>query len=296
MQALLTQISQAALQLDEMDFSNQQREAEWIGQTGATTADIEAAEARLNVKLPADYRQFLEISNGFGAATSVEPHFLPVASIDLLKNQDAELIEIWRETGNEEVAAELERSICVAGVGEEQQFLLIPPATAGGAWQYWKFAHWIPGEEAFQDLEDYFESVLEFVEEELAAAIDSSARKVAAQAYIDHLSNGDLTSLLGLFAEDASVVSPVYGTKHCKAFYTELFADTKESQLQVKGIFEDADTGHLALYFTYHWTLKNNSKVSFDVVDILEFDENDNIQKLIIIYDTVLSRRLVGEL
>ncbi|MEH6535887.1 MAG: nuclear transport factor 2 family protein, partial [Psychroserpens sp.] len=61
-------------------------------------------------------------------------------------------------------------------------------------------------------------------------------------------------------------------------------------------IFEQDDSNDLALYFTYKWTLKNNQKVEFDVVDIIEFDSKNKIKKLKIIYDTVISRKLVDKL
>ena len=111
-----------------------------------------------------------------------------------------------------------------------------------------------------------------------------------AQAYIAHLSKGDLQQLLVLFAENARVISPVYGEKNYKDFYTQLFADTQTSELSIQGIFEDAHTGKLALHFDYSWTLRNGSKVNFEVVDILEFDETQKILELTIIYDTVRAR------
>ena len=115
------------------------------------------------------------------------------------------------------------------------------------------------------------------------------------KSYIKYLSNGDLEQVLNLFAENAIVISPVYGERHFKDFYTELFMDTNNSDLKIKGIFEDAITGNIALHFNYEWTLKNNSQVNFEVVDILEF-ENDKIKKLTIIYDTMKSRQLVKQL
>ena len=117
-----------------------------------------------------------------------------------------------------------------------------------------------------------------------------------AKSYIDHLSNGDLPQLLDLFARDGIVISPIYGNKNYKDFYTELFADTNNSELHIKGIFEDAQTGNIALHFIYQWTLRNASEVNFEVVDILEFDEENKIKILTIIYDTVKSRELVQQL
>lgn len=124
----------------------------------------------------------------------------------------------------------------------------------------------------------------------------STNKKSIAKAYISHLAAGDLASLLALFAENGIVVSPVYGTQDYTTFYTKLFADTQDSILEVKGIFEDTDSGHLALHFTYQWTLKDKSFVQFEVVDILVFNEMDQIEKLTIIYDTVRSRGLVAGL
>lgn len=115
-------------------------------------------------------------------------------------------------------------------------------------------------------------------------------KKRKAKAYIEHLSKGELQALLALFSKDAIVHSPVYGSKNYKDFYEELFNDTNNSTLEVKGIFEDNDSGHIALYFTYQWTLRDDKDIRFDVVDILEFDSDTNIHALTIIYDTVESR------
>lgn len=121
-------------------------------------------------------------------------------------------------------------------------------------------------------------------------------RTTIAKSYINHLSNADLEQVLNLFAKNAMVISPVYGKKNYKDFYTQLFADTNNSELRIKGIFEDATTGNIALHFNYQWTLKNDKRVDFEVVDILEFDDSNKIEVLTIIYDTVRSRELVKQL
>lgn len=117
-----------------------------------------------------------------------------------------------------------------------------------------------------------------------------------AKSYIDYLSIGDLAALLNLFADNSIVISPVYGKKNYRDFYTQLFADTNNSTLRIKGIFEDGVSGNIALHFHYEWTLKNDAQVNFEVVDILEFDDNNKIKMLTIIYDTVRSRELVKQL
>ncbi|MCF2873138.1 MULTISPECIES: nuclear transport factor 2 family protein [unclassified Tenacibaculum] len=121
-------------------------------------------------------------------------------------------------------------------------------------------------------------------------------KKELANKYLEHLENGDVEKVIDLFNENGIVDSPIYGIKKANQFYHELKDDTTNSKLYLKGIFEQNDSNDLALYFTYKWTLKNNTKVEFDVVDIIELDSENKISKLKIIYDTVIARKLVEEL
>ncbi|MDE1207153.1 nuclear transport factor 2 family protein [Tenacibaculum larymnensis] len=117
-----------------------------------------------------------------------------------------------------------------------------------------------------------------------------------AKKYLEHLENGNIEKVINLFSNNGIVESPIYGIKKADKFYRELNNDTSNSELFLKGIFEQNDSNNLALYFTYKWTLKNNEKVEFDVVDIIELDSENKITKLKIIYDTVISRKLVNDL
>ena len=119
------------------------------------------------------------------------------------------------------------------------------------------------------------------------------SKKEVAENYLKHLENGDLKHLLEMFNKDGMVDSPLYGIKKAKDFYRELKDDTSNSKLQLKGIFEESNSPNLAIYFTYEWTLKNGTEVKFDVVDILELDDDFKILQLKIIYDTVDSRALL---
>ena len=121
-------------------------------------------------------------------------------------------------------------------------------------------------------------------------------KKEIAKQYITHLENGNIGQVVALFNQNGMVDSPLYGIKKADEFYRELNSDTSNSELSLKGIFEENDSNNLALYFTYKWTLKNNKKVEFDVVDIIEFDNQNKISKLKIIYDTVTARKLVEQL
>lgn len=122
------------------------------------------------------------------------------------------------------------------------------------------------------------------------------SKKEVAIKYLDYLEKGNIKKLLKLFTKNGIVDSPVYGVLNANKFYVELSNDTINSELRLKGIFEENDSNKLALYFEYKWTMKNNKLVEFDVVDILEFDDNNSINRLKIIYDTVKSREMVNEL
>lgn len=121
-------------------------------------------------------------------------------------------------------------------------------------------------------------------------------KKETANKYIDFLEKGDMDNLLKLFSENAIVDSPVYGVLNAKEFYTKLSNDTLLSELNLKGIFEENESNNIALYFNYKWTLINNKQVDFDVVDIIEFNDSNQISSLKIIYDTLKSRKVVNEL
>ena len=117
--------------------------------------------------------------------------------------------------------------------------------------------------------------------------------KEVAKHYIQLLEQGSTEAIIQLFSENGQVYSPIYGVKSAKNFYRDLSDDTNNSELKVKGLFTEEDSSRLAIYFEYQWTLKNGQIVLFDVVDILEFDDQNKIVELKIIYDTVQSRAMV---
>jgi hypothetical protein len=123
-----------------------------------------------------------------------------------------------------------------------------------------------------------------------------TTKKEIAIKYLAYLNKGDIEKIIQLFNENGVVDSPIYGLMKADEFYHKLHNDTSNSELRLKGIFEDNDSNKLALYFGYTWTLKNKAEVEFDVVDIIEFDSFNMIDKLKIIYDTVVARSLVKQL
>ena len=167
MEELLKQISEKALLIGDYKYSLDQKETKWLGMPPASLEEIHDLEKRLNLKLPEDYKAFLRLNNGFSSPSSVETEFLKTTSVDYWKEIDTESVEIWSDTDDEAFSASIKSSICIADKNAEQQFLLIPPNKYNDNWQYWKFASWIPGEQKYQDLNEYFQSVLEFLEDTL---------------------------------------------------------------------------------------------------------------------------------
>jgi cell wall assembly regulator SMI1 len=163
MKELLKAISEKALLLNDphFTFKSDHKVNKWLGAQPATEQEIMAAEVKLGIKLPDDYKDFLRITNGFSAPTDIEPTFRSLDKIDWLKNTDPDLINVFH------ILPELKRAIVIAGQMEEQNFFIIPPENNSVNWRYWKFANWIPGEHAYTDLTHYFKDVLEFIEEEL---------------------------------------------------------------------------------------------------------------------------------
>ena len=163
MQDILKEISILSIKLNGTEFEESQIKLKWLGNHPASNHEILEAENRLGITLPADYKEFLHICNGFHTCNSVTPTFNSVDNIEYLKIVDPELIKIFNETGNIEVTPLMERSIIIAGIQEEQMFLLAPPCDLSIDWLYWRFAYWNPVEEYFNDLRHYFESTLNFL-------------------------------------------------------------------------------------------------------------------------------------
>jgi cell wall assembly regulator SMI1 len=158
MKKILTDLFQKSLTMNDNNyFTSEQIKNNWIGNLPATEIEIEETELRLGIILPADYKEFLKIANGYPTYNdAVEPSFEKINQIQYLKDFYPDIIDIWRDTGNEDVSKELSKSIIVAGKQEEQWFLLIPPTDENKNWKYWKFASWIPGEIEYKNLTEYF--------------------------------------------------------------------------------------------------------------------------------------------
>jgi ketosteroid isomerase-like protein len=114
--------------------------------------------------------------------------------------------------------------------------------------------------------------------------------------YLRSLEQGSYDDVVKLFAEDAMVISPLYGTVKASDFYRDLFKDTAKSKITLLDIFVSKNSKCAAAHFRYEWTLKDGNTVSFECVDIFEFSEEGKIKKLKIIYDTYEARRVFERL
>lgn len=158
---LLTNISNLGIQLNGKYYTDEQQLQQWIGFKGCTEEDIQKAEQRLHLSLPADYKELMKQSNGFSDANGIEPTFCPIDQIDYLHHVDPELAQAWLEAGNTELGEKLKTAIQIGGFDQDQQFFLIPPSASHPNWEYVKFAYWIPGDESYPSLRLYFEQVLQ---------------------------------------------------------------------------------------------------------------------------------------
>ncbi|NNC70243.1 MAG: nuclear transport factor 2 family protein [Flavobacteriaceae bacterium] len=121
------------------------------------------------------------------------------------------------------------------------------------------------------------------------------SKKEIAETYIQLLQMSEIEQLIDLFSEDSVIDSPIYGHLDASVFFNRLKDDTSDSILKIHGIYERDDALEIALYFEYLWKLKNGKSVTFDVIDIMKFDEKNKITYLKIIYDTVKARSILKE-
>jgi hypothetical protein len=161
---LLHAISIKALAQGKIPFTEQQFNAQWLGETPASRSAIVRCEDKLKLQLPTDYIEFLHCSNGFVSTSDIHTSFLPIEDVDYFEVKDKALVDFW-VAKEPEIGLQLQRSILIAGLSEDQQLLLVPPHENEG-WHYWQFAAWIPGIVSFENLSAILNDQLAFLEQE----------------------------------------------------------------------------------------------------------------------------------
>ncbi|WP_167856533.1 SMI1/KNR4 family protein [Hymenobacter metallicola] len=169
---LLGQISREVL--SDPDFisgnrasliTEEQRQNQWLGAPGATTAALEALEQRLQIPLPPSYRAFLQASDGFGPLDYFIWRLKSSVEVDWLVKTEAELVEMWEvdvetipsvpdeeyfiygDGQNEiQVRGEYFRGLLMISDWGDAGFLALnPDVQHQGEWEAWHFANWMPG-------------------------------------------------------------------------------------------------------------------------------------------------------
>jgi len=135
----------------------------WLGYPGATDEQVAAAEARLGISLPPDYREFLQISNGWRWMNYFIERIWPVEEIQWLRSSDPDIIADWNkgwDWGREEYGsgdAEIDeiheqkylpstlRISDIEYAGSAMLLLNPEVRSPSGEWEAWFFATWVPG-------------------------------------------------------------------------------------------------------------------------------------------------------
>ncbi len=108
--------------------------------------------------------------------------------------------------------------------------------------------------------------------------------------YLRALTASDVDLVIGLFADEGVVHSPLYGPQPARDFYPALFADTGRANLTLKSVMSGKDATDrttVSFWFHFDWQLPSGTEAPFDVVDVATLGADGRIEELHIIYDTV---------
>lgn len=147
--------------------------SKWFGTSPATEKDILAAEKKIGMSLPVDYREFLKASNGFLEHTYSAPRLARVEEIDWLSKFDDDVLDIVAGFVEETIEEEKDKysriskkCLLVSGMYQETEVLLFP--THDNDWECWSLTLGGGcGETWFPSFRYYMENELYFLECEL---------------------------------------------------------------------------------------------------------------------------------
>lgn len=163
---LIERISQHAIDQNQMEFSEEIRNKKYLGKEPASDAEILAAEKRLGLRLPEDYRNFLAVSNGLECFSFTGSTLMSADQIHFFAKVSPDTVESWVSALQDikpDFSEKLKNSILIGGAEEEQQILLV--RNDKDRWECWHFASWTPGETVYTGFRYYMESELLKMEE-----------------------------------------------------------------------------------------------------------------------------------
>jgi SMI1 / KNR4 family (SUKH-1) len=156
-------------------------ESGWLGFPGATDEQLSVAEARLGVRLPPSYREFLTVSNGWRQTGNFIWRIWSTEEIDWFRVRNADWIDAYANPlsglGESSYTDEeylvygetqdsvrfrveyLESALEVSDIGDSAIFLLNPQVvTADGEWEAWFFGNWLPGASRYRSFAELMEA------------------------------------------------------------------------------------------------------------------------------------------
>lgn len=156
------------------EFADRDGVEEWPGNAGASEQQLVEVEARLKVKLPPSYRNFLSASNGWRRASTLVPDLRSVEKIKWFRKEHKDWLGAY-QLGAEPLSV-MERdyfnyadqdcvifevkhfaqTLCISGGGDDAVLLLNPMVVwPDGEWEFWFFANSLPGAVRYHSFADW---------------------------------------------------------------------------------------------------------------------------------------------
>jgi hypothetical protein len=114
------------------------------------------------------------------------------------------------------------------------------------------------------------------------------------KTYLKALDSMNLEEVLKLFSPGALVYSPMYGKMPARDFYSAYFAETTNADVALLGILGQSQgtTGQMitGYWAKFDWVLPTGVHAPFEVVVIMELDNQGLIEKFHIVMDTAFIR------
>ncbi|MBZ5619478.1 MAG: HEAT repeat domain-containing protein [Acidobacteriia bacterium] len=131
----------------------QKVKAGWLGEPGATEAQIPVLERRIGRRLPPSYGAFLAESNGFQQQSSFIGKLYGTDEVDWFHVRNADWAKAYRDT-----YPKLGSCLQISAAGDSAVVLLNPAViSTDGEWETYFFANWIPGARPYRSFREFME-------------------------------------------------------------------------------------------------------------------------------------------